>query len=115
MARWHIFTLGLALGAALLVSSAYAQTRVDGYFRRNGTYVPPHYRSTPDHNPYNNWSYPGNSNPYTGERATGRPDTYLQHYYAPQVPSSLGMGLPTLPSLPNPYEVQPSPFGRPYR
>jgi hypothetical protein len=82
MARWHTFTLGLALGAGLLLGTADAQTRVEGYFRRDGTYVQPHYRSTPDRNPYNNWSFPGNMNPYTGELATGRLDTYLQHYYS---------------------------------
>ncbi|WP_205513093.1 hypothetical protein [Longitalea arenae] len=35
----------------------------------------------PDGNPYNNWSYPGNTNPYTGKVAGGDPDTYLSNYY----------------------------------
>ena len=47
----------------------------------------PHYRSNPDNNPYNNWSYPGNTNPYTGETATGNPDTYLKNYYGNSSPS----------------------------
>ena len=54
---------------------------VNGYYRSNGTYVQPHYRSAPDGNPYNNWSYPGNTNPYTGKVAPGNPDTYLRNYY----------------------------------
>jgi len=58
-----------------------AQVKVRGYYRKNGTYVQPHYRSNPDGNPYNNWSYPGNANPYTGKTATGNPDTYLNNYY----------------------------------
>jgi Bacterial SH3 domain len=58
-----------------------AQVKVRGYYRSNGTYVQPHYRSNPDGNPYNNWSYPGNTNPYTGKTATGNPDTYLKNYY----------------------------------
>src|SRR6188768_1527278 len=62
-------------------SAADAQVRVKGYFRKNGTYVQPHYRSAPDGNPYNNYSYPGNLNPYTGEVATGDPSTYLNNYY----------------------------------
>ena len=41
----------------------------------------PHYRSAPDGNPYNNWSYPGNTNPVTGNVASGNPDTYLKNYY----------------------------------
>lgn len=59
----------------------YAQVRVRGYYRSNGTYVQPNYRSNPDGNPYNNWSYPGNVNPYTGKVANGDPDTYLRNYY----------------------------------
>jgi len=58
-----------------------AQVRVKGYYRKDGTYVQPHYRSSPDGNPYNNWSYPGNTNPYTGKVATGNASTYLNNYY----------------------------------
>jgi hypothetical protein len=43
--------------------------------------VKSHYRSSPDGNPYNNWSYPGNTNPYTGKVAKGNPSTYLKNYY----------------------------------
>ncbi|MEQ8628732.1 hypothetical protein [Ekhidna sp.] len=43
---------------------------VKGYFRSNGTYVAPHYRSAPDGNFYNNWSTYGNINPYTGKEGT---------------------------------------------
>lgn len=60
---------------------AFNQVRVQGYYRKNGTYVEPYYRSSPDGNPYNNYSYPGNVNPYTGKVATGNPDTYLNRYY----------------------------------
>lgn len=59
----------------------FAQVKVRGYYRKDGTYVQPHYRSNPDGNPYNNWSYPGNTNPYTGKTATGNPNTYLENYY----------------------------------
>jgi hypothetical protein len=58
-----------------------AQVKVKGYYRKDGTYVRPHYRSNPDGNPYNNWSFPGNTNPYTGKTANGNPDTYLRNYY----------------------------------
>jgi hypothetical protein len=61
--------------------SAIAQVKVKGYYRKDGTYVQPHYRSSPDGNPYNNYSYPGNINPYTGKIATGNPSTYLSNYY----------------------------------
>jgi len=64
-----------------LAEVAEAAVSVKGYYRKNGTYVAPHYRSNPDGNPYNNWSYPGNTNPYTGKTATGNADTYLKNYY----------------------------------
>jgi hypothetical protein len=53
-----------------VVSSALAGTFVNGHFRRDGTYVQPHYRSNPDGNFYNNWSSYGNVNPYTGQWGT---------------------------------------------
>lgn len=61
-----------------------AQVKVNGYYRSNGTYVQPHYRSSPDGNPYNNYSFPGNINPYTLERAQGNRNTYLTNYYNSQ-------------------------------
>ncbi len=58
-----------------------AQVHVNSYTRKDGTYVKSHYRSNPDGNPYNNWSYPGNYNPYTGKVAGGNSNTYLRNYY----------------------------------
>src|SRR5713226_3808774 len=49
---------------------ARADDYVRGYFRSNGTYVAPHYRTHPDHNFYNNWSTYPNINPYTGQMGT---------------------------------------------
>jgi hypothetical protein len=41
---------------AVMASSAMADVRVNGYYRSNGTYVEPHVRTAPDHNPCNNYS-----------------------------------------------------------
>lgn len=74
----------IALVVALLVTtsmSAAAQTYVRGYTRSDGTYVQGHWRSSPDGNPYNNYSYPGNTNPYTGKIATGDANAYVERYY----------------------------------
>ena len=54
---------------------------VRGYYRKDGTYVKPHYRSAPDGNPYNNYSFPGNYNPNTRRITPGNPQTYLNRYY----------------------------------
>lgn len=63
----------LALAAIALPTTASAQVYVHGYTTSNGTYVAPHYRSSPDSNPYNNYSTRGNVNPYTGKVGTKNP------------------------------------------
>lgn len=43
--------------------------RVRGYYRPStGTYVQPHYRTSPNRTKWDNWSTRGNINPYTGKR-----------------------------------------------
>ena len=52
---------------------AFAQdVYVKGYYRKNGTYVQPHYRTKPDNSFNNNYSSYGNTNPYTGKKGTKR-------------------------------------------
>jgi hypothetical protein len=63
----------LGVAAVVLPTIASAQVYVNGYTTKNGTYVAPHYRSSPDGNPYNNWSTVGNVNPYTGQAGTRNP------------------------------------------
>ncbi len=58
----------LGISAFGFTASSFADVSVRGYYRSNGTYVQPHYRSSPDSSIYNNWSYKGNVNPYTGKR-----------------------------------------------
>jgi len=47
---------------------AFADTYVKGYYRKDGTYVQPHYRSDSNGTYRDNWSYKGNVNPYTGKK-----------------------------------------------
>jgi len=54
----------------LSVSSVEAAVRVSGYIRKNGTYVAPSYRSTPNKTKLDNYSTKGNYNPYTGKVGT---------------------------------------------
>jgi uncharacterized membrane protein len=77
MKKTLFLTIALVLG---WLSLAMAQVWVDPYVRKDGTQVGGHYRSSPDGNPYNNWSYPGNTNPYTGRQGTGDPNRYLENY-----------------------------------
>ncbi len=57
------------------------RVKVRGYYRKDGTYVRPHYRTAPDGNPRNNYSFPGNYNPNTGKITPGDPQKYLDRYY----------------------------------
>lgn len=69
----------LALFLVLISMSVFADVFVNGYYRKDGTYVQPHYRSNPDGNILNNWSTQGNVNPYTGKTGTVNPyNSYSQ-------------------------------------
>ncbi len=65
--------LVLALVALSMAAPAVAQVRVKGYTRSDGTYVAPHYRSSPNSSVYDNYSTRGNTNPYTGQPGTRDP------------------------------------------
>lgn len=57
-----------------MVATVLAQdVHVRGYFRSDGTYVQPHYRSAPNRTTLDNWSTRGNVNPYTGQVGTRDP------------------------------------------
>lgn len=59
--------------AVLNVESVDAAQRVKGYFKKNGTYVQPYYRSDPNKSKFDNYSTKGNINPYTGKKGTVNP------------------------------------------
>jgi len=66
-------TLCYALLLMLVTSSVFADEYVHGYTRKDGTYVQPYHRSSPDSSYNNNYSTKGNSNPYTSEYGTNSP------------------------------------------
>lgn len=81
MKKFTYLVISCLVFLSFTASIVQADTYVNGYYRSNGTYVNGHYRSSPDGNPYNNYSFPGNTNPYTGKTAPGNADTYLNNYY----------------------------------
>lgn len=54
-------------------TSKGSTTSVRGYTKKDGTYVAPHHRTSPDSSKNNNWSTKGNENPYTGKPGTKEP------------------------------------------
>lgn len=79
------FLVSLILCFFTLVSSAQTNprhVRVSGYYRSNGTYVQPYFRTAPNHTNSDNFSTLGNVNPYTGKPGWILPDNkYNTLYY----------------------------------
>lgn len=65
--------IGIALLTAVSASAMASDQRVDGYMRKDGTYVEPYHRSAPDGNRANNYGSQGNVNPYSGQQGTINP------------------------------------------
>lgn len=77
-----VFGLLVLALVILLSSSAFAYQYVRGYYRSNGAYVSPYFRSDADGYSYNNWSTYGNVNPFTG--AYGTKPYYPRFNYSPR-------------------------------
>ena len=45
---------------------------VQGYYRRDGTYIAPHKRSAANRTQTDNWSTRGNKNPFTGKSGSNK-------------------------------------------
>ncbi len=74
----HIFLFMIVSLFFLISFVAKAQVHVNGYTRKDGTYVAPHMRSSPNSIKQDNWSTKGNINPYTGKIGTKiSPDSSL--------------------------------------
>lgn len=77
---------GLVVSTLLWSESANSQSRrsrdvsVDGYYRNNGTYVDPYYRTAPNQTRDDNYSTRGNINPYTLEEGRQRKDSESPRY-----------------------------------
>ena len=70
------------------VFTTYADTHVKGYYRKNWTFVQPHYRSDRNWTKADNWSTKGNINPYTWKVGTKNIyNTYTPSYTTPSYSS----------------------------
>jgi hypothetical protein len=58
--------------------TAGGDTWVNGYFKKDGTYVDGYYRSRPNSTNTDNYSTQGNVNPYTGKSGTRARDYSLE-------------------------------------
>jgi hypothetical protein len=82
---------------------AFAQTnpnhvKVNGYYRNDGTYVQPHYRTAPNSTNRDNFSTKPNYNPYTRKSGHIQPDnngTYPTYTYPSTSPSNYNNSYPS--------------------
>ena len=79
--RKALLLVAVVFAVVAITQVADADVYVRGYYRSNGTYVRPHWRSDPDGNPCNNWSTYPNVNPYTGKVGTRRYPSCLRSGY----------------------------------
>lgn len=63
----------MSLPAYAKKTSLGSQTNVHGYAKKDGTYVAPHKRTTPNGTQRDNWTSKPNQNPYTGKDGTKEP------------------------------------------
>ncbi len=73
MKKLSILLAIIVMGSVASLSAEARSVRVGGSFRSNGSYVQPHYRTSPNSTKFDNWSAKGNFNPYTGKRGTVDP------------------------------------------
>ena len=64
----------ICLVFSVLSCAAYADTWVNGYVKRDGTYVSGHYRQDSNTTNHDNYSTQQNTNPYTGTDGTRAQD-----------------------------------------
>ena len=91
---------------------AAADQYVHGYYRSNGTYVQPYYRTSPNGTARDNYSFRGNVNPHTGRTGTNyyRHDLTSPYFTGPDSHGHVGHATVSVTALP--YAVYPEATGR---
>ena len=82
----------LLIVSIIFISDVYADVFVKGYTRNDGTYVQPHMRSDPNGTATDNYSYSGNTNPYTGNTGNNeyQHDITSPYYQGPDNRGNVG-------------------------
>lgn len=60
----------LFIFSSLFVSLSAKDTYSRGYFKKNGTYVQPYFKTKPNKTKRDNYASKGNINPYTGKKGS---------------------------------------------
>lgn len=81
-------TLIILVFLLIFCSHSWAQKHTNGYYKQNGTYVQPHYSTSPNSSRSDNWSTRGNVNPYTGKSGYRDPYHSSPNQLTPRQPRS---------------------------
>lgn len=92
--------------ALCIPTVAIADDLVRGHVNRDGTYVAPHYRTSPNNTRMDNYSTQGNTNPYTGQQGHVNP-------YSPPSYGTTHQPAPSIYAPPQP-TYNPQPYRNPY-
>lgn len=65
----------------VLAQTNFDHVKVSGYYRKDGTYVQPYFRTAPNATNRDNFSTKGNINPYTGKPGWIDPDSKYNTFY----------------------------------
>jgi len=63
----------ITITIGMFASPCFGTTRVHGYTKKDGSYVAPHSRTSPNGAQRDNWSSKGNINPNTGKEGNREP------------------------------------------
>jgi hypothetical protein len=75
-----VFLLLVSLGLVIAQSNP-KHVQVNGYYKDNGTYVQPYFRTAPNSTNRDNFSTKGNVNPYTNKPGWIEPDSKYNTFY----------------------------------
>ena len=65
--------VGAAASPVFATKAGGGSHSVKGHVTKNGTYVAPHQKTSPNNTQRDNWSSKPNANPYTGKAGTKEP------------------------------------------
>ena len=83
-------TILIAFISIFCFTTLFAQSDVyvNGYYKQNGTYVQPHFKTAPNSSMFDNYSTKGNYNPYTGKPGWIDPYSKVSSSYYNAIPYS---------------------------
>ena len=77
----HLFLVFIFLFLYSLAQTNSHHVKVSGYYKKDGTYVQPYFRTAPNQTNADNFSTKGNINPYNGKPGWIEPDNKYNTFY----------------------------------